>query len=182
MHDLLKFHGSDRYNLTDYEFYLLLFLIILPAKHFLLVDMFFKCIQHSYNFLINYWLSDRLVLSVFVQSCPLGVVKCFLWQGFTACLWVSFALSTFLLCWKIIEVSRLIHVIDCRFNNVIIHIIGIIVCLCNCWCAPRNGNSKCISTCFTTSLGRVPEQVLWGRWLQILPIFICLTQWGWRMI
>ena len=43
--------------------------------------------------------------------------------------------------------------------------------ICNCWCASLYGNSECLLARVTSTLGRVPEQVLWGRWLQIQPIF-----------
>lgn len=53
--------------------------------------------------------------------------------------------------------------------------------LCYCWGVASDGNSQCFSTCFATSLGGVPKQVLWRRWLQVLSILICMD-WWWRWI
>lgn len=52
------------------------------------------------------------------------------------------------------------------------------VYLCHCWRAACDGNIECIPACFKASLGGVPEQILRGRWVQILPIFICIARGG----
>lgn len=47
--------------------------------------------------------------------------------------------------------------------------------------AVGDGNSQCIPPCFTTSLGGVSKQVLWGRRLQVSSILIFFTRWRGRV-
>jgi len=51
---------------------------------------------------------------------------------------------------------------------------GRLVCVCgmHSWGAPDHGNSQCIFACSSSSLGRVPKQVLPGWWIQVPSIFL----------
>lgn len=67
-----------------------------------------------------------------VQPCTFGVVQCILREGAASCLGVSFYFSSFVVLVNSIEIRVQTHksycfTCDCRFNNVIILVIGIIV-------------------------------------------------------
>jgi vacuolar-type H+-ATPase subunit I/STV1 len=100
--------------------------------------VFFKEIVLSLVFSIKSWSFDFSILFyfLFVQSSSFGVVKCILWQGPTSSLGVSLFSDDFIylfiyfnIIYMILSIECLAH--NCRFNNVIILIIGIVVFVCD---------------------------------------------------